>query len=208
MIKHLLTLLLIGASACSYATNHLISISGFSFTPATVNASVGDTVTWNVPSPHTATEVSQSTWNANGSTPLSGGFDFTSANTSNGTSFIVCSSAGTRWYVCQLHAGMGMKGQINVATSSVQEVAGAATLSAYPNPVSNILHLNISNAQHVSDATVEVINIIGKVVMKTSVIALQSGDGLSMDVSILPKGVYFVKLSGNNELRPIRFVKL
>ncbi|MBE7509056.1 MAG: T9SS type A sorting domain-containing protein [Bacteroidia bacterium] len=203
MNKHLLTLLFVGATTCCFATNHLINISGFSFSPATVNAAVGDTVTWNVTGPHTATQVSQATWNANGNTPLSGGFDFTPANTSNGTSFIVCTSVGTVWYVCKPHASMGMKGQINVVATGLPDLVNNIAWSIYPNPVKDVLHLN-SNAS-ASTVDVEIINMLGKVVMQTT--AVPYDKAASIDVSSLTKGVYFLK-SSENKMRPVRFVKL
>src|SRR5690606_16543720 len=203
MNKHLLTLLLVGATTCCFATNHPINISGFSFSPATVNAAVGDTVTWNVTGPHTATQVSQATWNANGNTPLSGGFDFTPANTSNGTSFIVCTSVGTVWYVCKPHASMGMKGQINVVATGLPDLVNIVAWSIYPNPVKDVLHLN-SNVS-ASTVDVEIINMLGKVMMETT--AVPFGKAASIDVSSLTKGVYFLK-SSENKMRPVRFVKL
>ena len=83
-----------------------ISTSGFTFSPDTLFVNIGDTINFNLSSNHNAVEVSENTWNTNGSTPNSG-FNISAG----GGSFIV-DSIKTYYYVCQPHASMGMKGII------------------------------------------------------------------------------------------------
>ncbi len=90
---------------------YTVSMSGLTFSPATLNAKVGDMVTFELAGSHTATQVDQAVWDANGTTPLSGGFRFT-AGTSTYT--IEASDAGTIYYVCEPHVASGMKGTIVV----------------------------------------------------------------------------------------------
>ncbi|MAT39452.1 MAG: hypothetical protein CL946_07590 [Ectothiorhodospiraceae bacterium] len=106
-------LLLVGAQS-GFATTHIITNSGFTFSPDDITINVGDTVTWNIGGAHNVVEVSQATWNSNGNTPLSGGF---SHGFGGGTT--VFSTAGTHWYVCSPHASSGMKGKITVVQTTI-----------------------------------------------------------------------------------------
>lgn len=90
-------------------TTHTIVSSGFSFSPSNLTINLGDTVVFSLASIHNAVEVSQATWNSNGTTPLPGGF---ALPLGGGT--VVLTSTGTHWYVCQPHALSGMKGRITV----------------------------------------------------------------------------------------------
>lgn len=82
--------------------------SGFTFSPATITVHAGDTIQFNLSSIHNAVEVSQATWNANGTTS-NGGFSLPF-----GGGALVLVDTGTYYYVCQVHASMGMKGMIIV----------------------------------------------------------------------------------------------
>ncbi len=64
---------------------------------------------WTLASNHNAVEVSQATYNANGTTALSGGFSVPFSGEKKGGL-----STGTHYYVCTNHASFGMKGQVIV----------------------------------------------------------------------------------------------
>ena len=108
----LLSLAALPAQAASQAVN----ITGFAFSPATVNVSVGDTVTWtnNEPGavPHTA------------SSDTAGVFD--SGNLGTGQSFSrTFTQAGTFAYHCNVHPGM--TGSVIVAAAAATTPAPGAT---------------------------------------------------------------------------------
>lgn len=90
---------------------HTVSISGLVFSPATVNARVGDRVTFVLAGTHTATQVEQAVWEAGGTAQKAGGFRFTAGT---GTYTLKASDTGTVYYVCEPHVGAGMKGVIVV----------------------------------------------------------------------------------------------
>ncbi len=92
---------------------YTITSSGYSFVPAELNVVVGDTVIFNVGSAHTARQVSMATWYADGTDPLTGGFDFTT-----GSGVFVPMQADTVYYVCSYHVSLGMKGKIAVSEPS------------------------------------------------------------------------------------------
>ena len=103
------------------ATIHTVTTPGFNFSPSTLNIALGDTVEFSIGTAHNVLEVSQATWNANGNTPLPGGF---SLPFGGGT--LMLQNSGTYYYVCEPHAGGGMKGTITVVDFSIQ----TGTLSA------------------------------------------------------------------------------
>ncbi len=93
---------------------HTISTTGnMTFSPSTLNAVVGDKITFTVGSGHTATKVSEATWQANRSTS-NGGFDYSSGTN---TYTLQASDVGTIYYVCKFHVSMGMKGKIVVSNT-------------------------------------------------------------------------------------------
>ncbi len=88
-----------------------ITNSGNTFSPATITITFGDTINFVLASVHDAREVSKVTWDANGNTAFSGGFQ-----TPSGGGFIYPAqlAVGTHYYVCTPHAVVGMKGVIIV----------------------------------------------------------------------------------------------
>jgi plastocyanin len=139
----LFLLLLTGATATG--TIHTITNAGFTFSPSSINVAEGDTVMFSLASIHTAREVSQSTWNANGTTPLGGGFDLPS-----GGGMVVMSGAGVHYYVCVPHGPSGMKGTITVNTvtgvrAEDDPLPGSFFLeNNYPNPFNPSTKLSFS----------------------------------------------------------------
>ena len=88
---------------------HTIMSSGvFTFVPESLTVASGDTVHFVLDPMHTAREVSQSTWLAN-DTVSNGGFDLP-----HGGGSAVLSTLGLHYYVCTVHASIGMKGRILV----------------------------------------------------------------------------------------------
>jgi len=92
---------------CNNNYAQVITTNGMSFSPDTLNVSVGDTVIFNLGSTHNAVEVDEATWLLSG-TNSNGGFNFSFGSIGN----LIIDSARTYYYVCQPHASSGMKGVI------------------------------------------------------------------------------------------------
>jgi len=103
-------MLVILTSVAGLSATHTITNSGFTFSPANIVVNAGDTIIFQLDQVHTARQVTQATWNANGSAS-NGGFDLP-----NGGGTIVLSEPGVVYYVCVPHASLGMKGTITVLT--------------------------------------------------------------------------------------------
>ncbi len=110
-MKHLMLIALLTIAAASpvAATKHTVTFSGLTFSPSLLTIDEGDTVEFVLSGIHNSREVSQSTWNANGTTALGGGF-----SVPFGGGEVVPSGADTHWYVCTNHVLSGMKGRIVV----------------------------------------------------------------------------------------------
>lgn len=92
-----------------FATSHTVVAVGFTFSPANLTITQGDTIVFAIGGSHNVVEVSLATYNANGNTPLGGGFSLPF-----GGGNLIGLAAGTYYYVCSPHAGAGMKGTITV----------------------------------------------------------------------------------------------
>lgn len=108
MKKLLLTAMVLCSILNMYATIWTVTNSGNTFSPSTVTITQGDTVLFQLAGAHNAQEVSQTTWNANGNSPVIG------FQTNFGGGTVTGLTTGTHYYVCSPHASMGMKGRIIV----------------------------------------------------------------------------------------------
>lgn len=210
MIKRLLSLVFASVALNLFSVSHTIQVDGgtLSFLPATLNANVGDTVIFDVFSIHTATEVSQATWAANGNSPLTGGFNFNSTHVTAGTNWIVLNTPGTIYYVCSPHAMMGMKGTINVSGSSSIKTHSvlAPRFSLFPNPAHNIVSVKVLNPDE-ERIHVKVVNLIGESIKDFGFYNVAVNSELKLDVESLTKGLYMIAIEGAKESHNLRFNK-
>ncbi len=182
-------------SVIALGTTITIVNSGFTFSPPTVTINAGDNVLFSLASIHNATEVSQATWNANGSTPLPGGFATPMGGGLVSSSLL---TVGTHWYVCQPHASLGMKGMIIVQVSTiVAENKFQENISVYPNPVTTEVTLNFAKAP---SGTLVLYNELGKVLESTQI----NSAAYSLDMSSYPGGIYFIALTDETGKKIVR----
>jgi len=110
----LLAALLIGSVCAAWAADHRVTVSNFVFTPSTVNAVAGDTISWTwINGMHTTTSVSIPA----GARPWNSPMD--STHTRFRTRL---TRAGTYSYQCNFHFAQGMTGTITVSATSPGQV--------------------------------------------------------------------------------------
>jgi len=170
----------------SNAVTWIVTTPGFSFSPAPITITLGDTVLFNIGSNHNAVEVSQTTWVANGNTS-NGGFA-----TSFGGGTVIPTQVKTYYFVCQPHANMGMKGQIIVTPSTGIPIVEAEdkVLKFNPNPVSTKTLVHTGIADGLSNNLI-VFDITGKEVHRVENIV----NNYALDLGFLKNGIYFAEFN-------------
>lgn len=178
-----------------------VGFSAGNYSPAILTITEGDTVLFNVTASHPVREVSQATWNANGSTG-NGGFTAT-----NGQK-VKFNTPGTYYYVCTVHFASGVKGQIVVeAANSIDEDVANVSVKAYPSPVISDLNLVLDLNQS-EELSIEIYNIIGEQVYSKAETNFSAGKNtMTIDFSDFSNGAYFVKVIGKEEQYSVKVMK-
>ena len=137
----------------------------------------------------------------------SGITSYTWSNTANTAAIIVTPTINTTYSV----SGTDANGCANNAlyTQTVSTCTGINELTnsvfntiVFPNPTAGVLTIN-TNRTLGNDATVEIMNTIGAIVYKQTV----SVSNLTINVSGLSSGVYYLKLISNNTISNAKFIK-
>ena len=110
----LLAALLVSTVSGAWSADHRVRVSDFQFTPSTVNAVAGDTITWMWQGGmHTTTSVNIPAGARRWNKPIN----------SSATRFrIQLTVAGTYSYQCNFHFAQGMVGTIVVSAASPRQV--------------------------------------------------------------------------------------
>jgi plastocyanin len=171
---------------------------GFTFNPASLTIEAGDNVSFVLEAMNNAVEVSQATWNANGTTALPGGF---SVPFGGGELLPAQLPVGTHYYVCTNHASSGMKGVIIVGTATgIDESLGQVDISIFPNPAIELITVKASN------------NLIGTQYFLTDQNGSQMLNGkidsetTSINISQLKNGIYLFQIEGQKR-RSFKVIK-
>ena len=197
-MKKIYSVLLLSILAISMkATSYTVTISGFSYSPATLTVSVGDVVTIAASGAHPLAEVSQTTWNANGTATLSTGF-----GTKTSSYTFTITSASDIYYVCTNHVTMGMKGMITVSSVGVKEQANQISgISVFPNPAKNQFSVKFNSSEN-GNVTAKLYSICGQEIESLTVNKefFVGTTTLNFDLqNQIPAGVYFVQLNYNSK---------
>lgn len=180
----------------------------FCITFLTINLSIGAThvITWGSPY-HGDTNIFEGDtvqWNfVNFHSVISDGSPtFTSSGNQNGGSYsITFNSAGIYHFFCGVHGVANMDGNIIVSPIlGVEETESKSSFLMYPNPSRDILNLKLPSNS--SNVLVEVFDVIGKRVYKSTAIR-------PTDINVVnwKTGFYFVKVKSDSYNITKRFVK-
>jgi plastocyanin len=194
----LLLSLLFGLSASATVYDVKIGLNGTnSYDPANLTIKVGDAVrfVWVSGTHPTMSDSSPAAWAT-----------FTPSATNTNQTFTF-SQVGSYGYHCTAHAVqsgntyIGMVGNITVQTTLAATPAQAAapTLSFFPNPSRGALTVQVAG-QRGQDYKLRLTNILGREVRAQALRPEQAADGLAVDLSALPAGLYFYSLLVNDKV--------
>ncbi len=201
LFRSVFSVLLSGIFITANATIHVVQVSSNQFTPNAINSVVvGDTIRWIWQSgSHTTTSVSVPVGAATWDSPMN----------SNTTQFdYKVTVAGNYGYKCTPHQSMGMVGGFVASSITGISEANLNPTSLFPNPFTNELFIEQGNEEP-PYTQVLISDILGKQIKTITIEMLASSAGnRKIDVSELPKGIYFATLKGDGaKMRTIRLVK-
>ncbi len=206
MKSRVLILMMWLLSGISYGATITIINSGFAFSPADVTINAGDTVIFDLMESHNAVEVSETTWLANGNTPLPG------FSLPFGGGVVTGLTPGVHFYVCTPHASGGMKGKITVHAST--GIASIASFEDYfklfPNPALNQIFLqNLGSVRDFQGqgqlSSLEISDVHGVRVLEMDQLDLENDQ--MIDISYLSAGQYFITLRSKDRFLSRKFIK-
>jgi plastocyanin len=198
--KTLLSILLMVIAITGFSKTWTITNSGNKFSPAAITINLGDTVNFSIGSSHNSVEVSQSTWDAGGNTPLPG----FSVPYGGGKVLPAQLGAGTHFYVCTPHASFGMKGTIVVQNiTGNADILNETNISVYPNPSTGLFHLSVSGLKESPKYKLEIYNLVGGKVYESAVLNTTA----DIDIRNSSKGIYFFKISDGQKILTKRVIK-
>lgn len=196
----LITIISVLFFAVNAQTTYTVNTDGDTFDPSNFTINQGDRVVFNTSSDHPVLQVSQTTWNSNGSTPLSGGFSYFSGGTYTAT------SPGTVYYICENHIDNGMKGVIFVnATTNLENTHANDKIKIFPSHA--IDYLNVVNSTNKPLNEIRIIDLSGRTILRLNDF-VSSEKEVRIDVNQLSKGIYFININTGNLKVSRKFMKL
>ena len=191
--------LILSINGVVLAADVTITVSSFVYTPDNITVNVGDRVIFNGSfNAHPTVQVDQSTWAADGNTPLPGGFSYTTGSSATLT-ITPGMSGSTLYYVCSPHVTIGMKGRINVnvIASLSENNARDFNFTVFPNPVTKNSFLNISTKK-AGRISLTLYDIQGRIVKQVADMNVQAGElNIKFDAANLQKGNYVLLMRSN-----------
>jgi plastocyanin len=192
-----LVILLMYSLTMVHAKNEITNV-GLTFNPATLTILPGENVTFTLEVAHNAVEVSKDTWDANGNTPLAGGF---SVPFGGGEVLPAQLPAGTHYYVCTPHAGVGMKGIIIVGTpTGIEENQALKEISIFPNPATD--RITVKAGSNLLGTRYSITDQNGNQMLNGKI----EGEITAVSLGRLSTGIYFISVEGNNR-RSFKVIK-
>jgi hypothetical protein len=93
--------------------------------------------------------------------------------------------------------------QVNLFTLHTIAITNESSLNVFPNPVNEVLNIELESVW--TEVDVQVINSLGTKLISRTIERNNLGYNFQLDVSVLPKGIYFLKLS--NTKRTVSWIK-
>ena len=95
---------------------------------------------------------------------------------------------------------------VNVGPLNVPNIVEAQGVTLYPNPAASTINLAFKMTSAEKAAVIQVINVRGEEISNTSTV-INDGQVMPIDISSLPQGLYFVKITTDSKTTLMRFIK-
>lgn len=198
-MKTVLLIIALATATVAQATIHTITQQGTTFSPSTLQVTVGDTVRWIwTEGSHTTTSkvipATALAWNS----PL----------TNSVTKFdYKVTVAGTYNYVCTPHESMGMTGQFTASVAStIDENLSPSRVSIYPLPAQSELNVQMKNGFSANELFIS--DMLGRTILRRPIDTNLQNDLITLDISTLHQGIFFIGfISNNKQSLVLRFMK-
>jgi plastocyanin len=199
-IQLLFLCIVISLSVNAQVIHTIVQGTGDTFSPADITVNQGDIIRFSLSSFHSILQVSETTWNANGSTALPGGFSFPT-----GSGDYTTTSPGIIYYICSVHIDLGMKGTITVSgVTGINDVPKHEGGVIYPNPAKDFINYQAKSNSPVQE--IRIIDVTGKavkIIQKPDI----TDDQVHIDVGNLNKGMYFIQVKSEGGFESRKFLK-
>ncbi|MGN6645143.1 MAG: T9SS type A sorting domain-containing protein [Cytophaga sp.] len=192
-MKHTFTILFISLQAfCVHAADVAITIQNFAFSPASVNVSVGDVITW--------TNLDATTHSVVSTLVPGSAATFTSPNLAQNATFSYTVTAeGSYAYKCGIHSSMTGAFTAAVPTPVIKPTLNIQAL--YPNPSNSTV--TIESPEEIK--AIEVYSATGVLIKKETFSTVLP----TLNVSELENGTYVLRIISNDDkFDTRRFVKM
>jgi hypothetical protein len=96
-------------------------------------------------------------------------------------------------------------------TTGINEIKNSYYMNVFPNPTSRIITVNITSTKPTGEFTIKVSDSLGKTVYSEALNEITSSCTKQVDLSQLPKGIYFIELhptTPNPQQKKARFKKI
>ncbi len=185
-IKFLLFMAIVLGFQMVQAAKHVITQSGFTFTPNLITVNIGDTIRWVwSDGVHTTTNKNIPAGAASWDSPLTA---------SNPSFEYVVTLPGEYEYMCSIHESMGMTGKFQTPGSTGIEANSLNIpegLWCYTD--SKVIRL-FSQSPASFSGTISIYDVAGKNVYETSAAFSGGNSQLTISDAALPKGLYILRL--------------
>ena len=96
---------------------------------------------------------------------------------------------------------------VNTVALGVNDLSAFSSLSVFPNPAKDAVTLNVNSSKQFSDCQLSVNNILGQKEFSSDVNLNIGANKLSIDVTNLSSGIYFISLQNGKNVVTTKFVK-
>lgn len=94
-------------------------------------------------------------------------------------------------------------------TGFIESPDDDSTFEVYPNPTNDLLHISARIFNALADKfTLQIVSVEGRIVYSENILLMGEGNIVSIDISNLPKGIYFCFLKNSTMIKSNKIIKL